>query len=101
MGFTEVLPLERVLEAPQAHQPGKLRALNFRGLDFEVPEFPRLGAAQDGVATLPPPDLGEHTLGLLRAAGMTAKECDDLLESGAVVGATPSDFAWAPMKRDA
>jgi crotonobetainyl-CoA:carnitine CoA-transferase CaiB-like acyl-CoA transferase len=101
MGFTEVLPLERVLEAPQAHQPGKLRAVDFRGLDFEVPEFPRLGAAQDGLTTLPPPELGEHTLDVLRSAGLTPDECEDLIELGAVAGATPSDFAWAPMKRHA
>jgi crotonobetainyl-CoA:carnitine CoA-transferase CaiB-like acyl-CoA transferase len=101
MGFTEVLPLERVLEAPQAHQPGKLRTVDFRGLDFEVPEFPRLGAAQDGLTTLPPPELGEHTLDVLRAAGLTANECEDLIEAGAVAGATPSDFAWTPMKHAA
>ncbi|MEO5586977.1 MAG: CoA transferase, partial [Novosphingobium sp.] len=30
IGFNEVMPLERVLDAPQAHQPGKLRQVDFR-----------------------------------------------------------------------
>ena len=40
VGFTEVLPLERVLESPQARYPGKLREVKYRGLGFQVPEFP-------------------------------------------------------------
>src|SRR5882724_690367 len=70
MGFTEVLPLEQVLDAPQARHPGKLRDVHFRGLEFAVPEFPRLHAGEDGVATRTPPDLGEHTEALLKAAGV-------------------------------
>ena len=50
VGFTEVLPLERVLDAPQARHPGKLRRVRFRGLEFAVPEFPRLHAGEDGIA---------------------------------------------------
>ena len=57
VGFTEVLPLERVLDAPQARQPGKLRQVHYRGLAFDVPEFPRLDATTDGIETLPPPEL--------------------------------------------
>ncbi|HVL07818.1 MAG TPA: CoA transferase [Burkholderiaceae bacterium] len=34
VGCTEVLPLERVLEAPQAQSPGKLRDIAFRGFQF-------------------------------------------------------------------
>ncbi len=34
VGYTEVMPLERVLDVPQARHPGKLRELSFRGLDF-------------------------------------------------------------------
>ncbi|HYG42984.1 MAG TPA: CoA transferase [Bordetella sp.] len=101
VGCTEVLPLERVLEAPQAHQPGKLRAVQYRGLDFDVPEFPRLHAADDGIQTLPPPDLGEHTLELLRAAGLDAEACEALLASGAVAQAKPDAFAWAPVRSQA
>lgn len=98
VGFTEVLPLERVLDAPQARHPGKLRPLTFRGLDFDVPEFPVAGA--DAVA-LPPPQLGEHTVEVLRSAGLSAKECDALLDAGAVAVAGPQDFAWAEVRHGA
>jgi crotonobetainyl-CoA:carnitine CoA-transferase CaiB-like acyl-CoA transferase len=64
LGFNEVLPLERVLDAPQAREPGKLRPVSFRGLGFEVPEFP--GGANADDAALPPPELGEHSEALLR-----------------------------------
>lgn len=98
VGCTEVLPLERVLEAEQAHQPGKLREVGLRGLAFDVPEFPRLHAADDGIATLPPPELGEHTLDVLRAAGLTQQECEALLNSGGAQAATPGTFSWAPVR---
>jgi crotonobetainyl-CoA:carnitine CoA-transferase CaiB-like acyl-CoA transferase len=101
MGFTEVLPLERVLQAPQAHHPGKLRQVEFRGLDFEVPEFPRLHAGKDGVSTQPPPNLGEHTAAVLESAGVNRSEYEALVGSGAVVGDSPDAFAWAPVRRDA
>jgi crotonobetainyl-CoA:carnitine CoA-transferase CaiB-like acyl-CoA transferase len=101
VGCTEVLPLERVLEAPQAHQPGKLREVRYRGLGFEVPEFPRLGAADDGVATLPPPELGEHTLEVLHSAGVPPSQVDELLTHGAVCTPRPDGFAWAPARNEA
>ncbi len=97
VGSTEVLPLERVLEAAQARHPGKLRDLKYRGLDFQVPEFPRLGAAQD-VPTLPPAELGEHTLEVLQAAGIPARECDQLVRSGVAAVAEPRSFAWAAVR---
>jgi crotonobetainyl-CoA:carnitine CoA-transferase CaiB-like acyl-CoA transferase len=98
VGFTEVLALERVLEAPQARQPGKLRDVQYRGLDFDVPEFPRLGAAGDGTPTLSPPELGEHTLAVLQAAGVPARECDALVASGAAGVAQPAAFKWAAVR---
>ena len=101
VGCTEVLPLERVLEAPQAHQPGKLRTVQLRGLDFEVPEFPRLGAGDDGIHTLPPAELGEHTREVLLSAGMSAQDCDALEASGAVAVAQPDSFAWAAVRAGA
>ena len=97
VGFTEVLPLERVLEAPQARHPGKLRNVKYRGLDFQVPEFPRRVAAQD-VATLPPAELGEHTMEVLLSAGVPACECDKLVTSGAAAVAEPRSFAWAAVR---
>lgn len=101
VGCTEVLPLERVLEAEQAHWPGKLRAVEYRGLEFEVPEFPRFGAATEGGATLPPPELGEHTLDLLLAAGLDAAACRRLVEEEAVLVERPETFGWAPVRNKA
>jgi crotonobetainyl-CoA:carnitine CoA-transferase CaiB-like acyl-CoA transferase len=98
VGFTEVLPLERVLEAAQAHQPGKLREVGYRGYEFEVPEFPRLGADDGGVQTLPPPELGVHTREILQSAGVTSEECDALLKSGAAIVADGTTFPWAPVR---
>jgi crotonobetainyl-CoA:carnitine CoA-transferase CaiB-like acyl-CoA transferase len=95
VGFNEVMPLERVLDAPQAHQPGKLRELDYRGLHFEVPEFP---GQRDVVPNLPPPELGEHSAELLRELGYNEAECAELLGSGAVEVSNPEKFAWAPVR---
>ena len=95
IGFNEVMPLERVLDAPQAHQPGKLRELDWRGLHFEVPEFP---GQREVTPNLPPPELGEHSAELLRELGYSAAECGELLGSGAVEAFNPEKFAWAPVR---
>src|SRR5260221_9875558 len=91
LGFNEVLPLERVLDAPQAHQPGKLREVDYRGLHFEVPEFP---GQREVTPDLPPPELGEHSLEMLRELGYSEAECTELLASGAVEAFNPEKFAW-------
>ncbi len=95
IGFNEVMPLERVLDASQAHQSGKLRAIDWRGLHFEVPEFPGQSEVTPG---LPPPELGEHSAALLSELGYSRAACDGLLESGAVEGYNPGKFAWAPVR---
>jgi crotonobetainyl-CoA:carnitine CoA-transferase CaiB-like acyl-CoA transferase len=95
VGFTEVMPLERVLDVPQARHPGKLRALSFRGLEFEVPEFPGPVAEE---AFLPPPELGEHTVELLRELGYSEQDCESLLKSTAVKVAGPEEFTWAKVR---
>jgi crotonobetainyl-CoA:carnitine CoA-transferase CaiB-like acyl-CoA transferase len=97
LGFAEVLPLERVLEAPQARHPGKLRQVSFRGLEFEVPELPRLHA-DESLPTQPPPELGEHTAAVLESAGVDADVYAGLLGSCAVAEAAPHSFAWAPVR---
>jgi len=101
MGFTEVLPLERVLDAPQARHQGKLRHVQFRDFEFDVPEFPRLHGGQDDLSTQPPPNLGEHTAVVLKAAGVDQAEYEAMLGSGAIAEATAHAFAWAPVRREA
>ncbi|MFV8817531.1 CaiB/BaiF CoA transferase family protein [Haliea sp. E17] len=96
VGFTEVMPLERVLEAPQARHPGKLRDLSFRGLQFEVPEFPGPVSDRD---FLPPPELGEHTVELLQELGYSSEDCEALLQSSAVKLANPEEFGWAKVRK--
>ena len=95
VGFNEVVPLERVLDAPQARQPGKLRHLDYRGLSFDVPEFPGQAQVADN---LPVPELGEHSTELLRELGFGEDELAALLESGAVVQGGPENFPWAPVR---
>lgn len=96
VGFNEVLPLQRVLDAPQAHQPGKLRELDYRGLHFEVPEFP---GQMEVEPSLPPPEIGEHTVELLAELGYDPAERDALIESGSAKQGGPGDFAWAPVRQ--
>jgi crotonobetainyl-CoA:carnitine CoA-transferase CaiB-like acyl-CoA transferase len=101
VGFTEVLPLERVLDAPQARHPGKLRHVPFRDFTFDVPEFPSLRAGEDVQPTQPPPDLGEHTAEVLKTAGVDQAQYAALLAAGAIGEAAPNAFAWAPVRREA
>jgi len=95
IGFTEVLPLERVLEAPQARHPGKLRTLEFGGLKFDVPEFPGDGLVEPGLA---PPHLGEHTLEILAQLGFDGGACSELVQGRAVAVPENKDHVWAPRK---
>jgi crotonobetainyl-CoA:carnitine CoA-transferase CaiB-like acyl-CoA transferase len=96
VGFNEVMPLERVLDAPQARVPGKLRELSYRGLSFEVPEFPGQADVADN---LPVPELGQHSTELLRELGYGEAEADALIETGAIVQGGPENFPWAPVRK--
>jgi crotonobetainyl-CoA:carnitine CoA-transferase CaiB-like acyl-CoA transferase len=100
VGCTEVLPLERVLEAPQAHHDGKLRRVPFRAYQFDVPEFPRLHPGPDVVATAAPAELGADTQALLQSAGVSRADYTAMLKAGAVAEARPDAFAWAPVRRN-
>lgn len=90
-GFTEVLPLERVLDSAQAHQPGKLRELDFGGYEFEVPELP--GATSTSAGS-PPPQLGEHTTEILAELGFDAGATASMIESGSVVTDAENNPTW-------
>jgi crotonobetainyl-CoA:carnitine CoA-transferase CaiB-like acyl-CoA transferase len=96
IGFNEVMPLERVLDTPQAQTPGKLRAVEFRGLQFQVPEF--AGDSGEPGPGLPPPEIGEHTVPLLEELGYEESEVAELLASGAAKAYEAGDFAWAPVR---
>ena len=98
VGYTEVLPLERVLEAPQAQTPGKLRDLDYRGLYFEIPEFPGQTSVAEGLV---PPELGEHSVEILQALGLDESQCAALVKNGAVKVANQDDFIWAPVRQKA
>lgn len=95
-GFTEVLPLEHVLDAPHAQAPGKLRRMDFRGYSFEVPSFP--GAARyNHDFDLPPRELGEDTFAVLQSAGVTLEQCETMLRKGSIAVAAGQDCQWAPV----
>ena len=95
LGFSEVMPLERVLDSRQAHEPGKLRKVGYRGLHFDVPEFP---GRRETVHGAPPPELGEHSAELLASLGYDAETTAALMEQGAVEGVDPGRFTWAPVR---
>jgi len=86
-GFTEVLPMDRVLEAPQARKPPKFAEVPFQGFAFELPNLPIFGIAA-GAENGKPPLLGEHTREILGSHGYTKAECETLMRNGVV--AVPS-----------
>jgi len=74
--------------------------VHFRGLEFTVPEFPRSAAGDNSEWSTPPPELGEHTASVLKAAGVADAEYEALIKSGAIAAAEPNAFAWAAVRRD-
>jgi crotonobetainyl-CoA:carnitine CoA-transferase CaiB-like acyl-CoA transferase len=94
VGFTEVLPTAKVLEAPQAREPRKFTEFSFQGLKFEAPDFP-IGGGVNG-ADGPPRLLGEDTREILSRLGYADVECDALLKSGTVRVPATEKPVWAP-----
>lgn len=100
VGYTEVLPLHRVLETPQAQAGEKVSGFGFGGYDFHTPELP-LGPLLAEVANaLPPPLLGEHTVQILSRLGYSGDQTADLIGSGAAVAADPQAPLWALPQRE-
>jgi crotonobetainyl-CoA:carnitine CoA-transferase CaiB-like acyl-CoA transferase len=93
---TEVLPIERVLDAPQARHPGKLVHHEFRNLEFDLPAFP--GVDHANLAGLPPRELGADTREVLTALGVSESRYSELLQAGAILDTTTPTFAWAPVR---
>ena len=87
-GYTEVKPPERVLEDQQARAPGKLDRFSFDGIPFDVPAFPLDSGAPPSGDVEPPPQLGEHTLTIIRSLGFSDAECDALRSAGAIHAAS-------------
>lgn len=94
VGHTEVLPLHRVLDAPQASQPGKVRDVAWRGMHFAIPQFP---GEPDAPENATPPELGEHSAEILTQLGIGSQASQAMFQSGAVRPTDGDGFAYAPV----
>ena len=98
VGHTEVRDFPTVLDEPQARQPGKLKAVSFGNLDFEVPTLPFQYKIDHSAGDAPPPLLGEHTGEVMSSLGYTAEEIRNMMDEGAV-SAPLNPIHWAPARR--
>ncbi|MGH3757701.1 CaiB/BaiF CoA transferase family protein [Actinophytocola sp.] len=94
LGYTEVLPLHRVLDAAQANQPGKIRDVAWRGMHFEIPRFP---GALDAPDNAMPPELGEDSADILDQLGIGPEAAQAAFQSGAVRPVDSDAFPYAPV----
>jgi crotonobetainyl-CoA:carnitine CoA-transferase CaiB-like acyl-CoA transferase len=96
VGFTEVLPLDKVLEAPQAREPAKFTSLMFQNFGFEIPDFPLNAGIGAKAPAAPPSLLGAETQEILASLGYSEAERRTLVERGAVVESRSDKPVWAP-----
>ncbi len=94
-GFTEVLPIDRVLDAPQAKAPGKISAVAFQGLTFNLPDLP---FDEPGGPELPPALLGEHSHAILAALGYDDATRAKLIADGTALVPDANRPVWAPLR---
>jgi crotonobetainyl-CoA:carnitine CoA-transferase CaiB-like acyl-CoA transferase len=97
-GYTEVMPQARVLDEPQARQPGKLQDVAFQQFRFAVPNLPLPGQVARLAGEAPPPLLGEHTIEILNSVGYGPQECETLQQRGIVAARQEVGTAWAPVR---
>jgi len=96
VGYTEVMQAAKVLDAPQARQPGKLTTVPFQGYDFEAPNFPLPNQFGGPARDLPPSLLGQHTVEILRSLGYDAAACEALLAQGVIAVPKLGAALWTP-----
>ena len=78
LGFTEVLPPERVLDDPQARVAGKVAPVDYLGRTYQVAGYPL--SPMPAKAALPL--LGGDSLRILQAIGFSAADCEAMLRDG-------------------
>ncbi len=98
IGFNEVLSLDRVLDAPQAQEPGKCSDFPFSEYEFRSPDLPLTQQLDSAALKTPPPLLGEHTAEILQGLGYDSDAVSALLASGAAVKADTEAMLWAKPK---
>ncbi len=99
VGFNEVLSMDRVLDAPQAREPGKCSDFEFGDYTFEGPDFPLPAQVrQDGLRDAPPL-LGEHSAEVLRGLGYAPDEVREFLASGTARAPDATQTLWAKPER--
>ncbi|MBN9886211.1 CaiB/BaiF CoA transferase family protein [Salipiger abyssi] len=99
VGYTEVLPLDRVLDAPQAQAGEKVSGFDFAGYEFQTPELPLGPLLGDVAGSLPPPLLGEHSTQIMQELGFSDDRIAEIIDQGAAVQSDPEVALWAKPRK--
>jgi crotonobetainyl-CoA:carnitine CoA-transferase CaiB-like acyl-CoA transferase len=81
-----VLAPQQLLDDPHVKAAGYFAKAAFPGLvqPAPIPATPVVLSETPGTVRMPPPELGQHTDGILKGLGLTKAEIDDLRASGAI-----------------